>query len=372
MKILYAGYSLLSPIGGGEISAFYLLQELAKKHKVIIVGLGSQKEKYFIENNSKIEFYEKRIPNFFGKRIMPLYLRKLLIEEYFRILLRKTFKKVDPELIILQSPAIFPKDYRKKNRKIIFFIRSLDWYGLSSKGQKNSIKKIYNYPFIKIRSKKNKRILREADLVFTNSYFMQRVLLEKGIKTEVVYPFLKMEEYKILFREPCTSYVTFVTPNFPKGREVVLRIVEKLPEEKFLFVGIKNFSLDKKIENFKNITVLPWIQDMKEVYRKTKIIIMPSVWEEPFGRVPIEAGINGIPTIASKRGGLPESVGEGGILIDDIWNINNWVSAIKRLENPAEYKRFSKKAVENAKKFDFKNTFANFKKIVKERLNINL
>ena len=52
--------------------------------------------------------------------------------------------------------------------------------------------------------------------------------------------------------------------------------------------------------------------DPREFYRLTKFVLMPSLWNEVFPLVPAEAMLNGIPIIASNRGGLPETVGEGG------------------------------------------------------------
>lgn len=48
------------------------------------------------------------------------------------------------------------------------------------------------------------------------------------------------------------------------------------------------------------------------------LIIVPSLWHEPFGRVVIEAYQHGKPVIASNRGGLPEIILEGqtGFLFD--------------------------------------------------------
>ena len=48
------------------------------------------------------------------------------------------------------------------------------------------------------------------------------------------------------------------------------------------------------------------------------IIIIPSLWEEPFGLVAAEAMSNGISIIASKVGGIPEIVEKNGVLIKDI------------------------------------------------------
>jgi glycogen(starch) synthase len=46
-------------------------------------------------------------------------------------------------------------------------------------------------------------------------------------------------------------------------------------------------------------------------------VCVPSVWEEPFGVVAVEAQMNGVPVIASRCGGLPEIVSpdSGGILV---------------------------------------------------------
>lgn len=48
------------------------------------------------------------------------------------------------------------------------------------------------------------------------------------------------------------------------------------------------------------------------------VLVVPSVWHEPFGRVVIEAYAHGIPVVAARRGGLPEIVvnGETGWTFD--------------------------------------------------------
>ena len=51
---------------------------------------------------------------------------------------------------------------------------------------------------------------------------------------------------------------------------------------------------------------------------KALVVIVPSRWPEPFGRVALEALMMGTPVVASKRGGLPEIIKNDvtGILAD--------------------------------------------------------
>jgi glycosyltransferase involved in cell wall biosynthesis len=38
---------------------------------------------------------------------------------------------------------------------------------------------------------------------------------------------------------------------------------------------------------------------------------MPSIWPEPFGRIPVEANRLGVPAVVTNRGALPEIVKDG-------------------------------------------------------------
>ena len=53
----------------------------------------------------------------------------------------------------------------------------------------------------------------------------------------------------------------------------------------------------------------PPVPTPADYFALTRILLVPSVWEEPFGRVAAEAMINAIPPIVSNRGSLPEVVG---------------------------------------------------------------
>lgn len=369
MKILYAGQSILNFSGGGEISASLFLKELGKKHNIFVLGIGSKTKEEF--NKDNIKFYEYLIPSYIKSKILP---SNFLLENYFKKIISEKIKIIKPNLIIFQNPGCVDFKNISKNTKIIIFIRSLDWYAIENQSS-GLIKKIFNLPFFLIRHIRNKKFLKNTDLIFTNSYFMQKELKRiMDVSSQVIYPFIDIEKYKtdVVFDEQ--KYITFINLNFHKGGDIALKIAKALPKQKFLFIEGNNpdKKLILKIAKLKNIKNVKWVKNMKEIYKLTRLLLMPSVWDEPFGRLPIEAGINGIPVIASSRGGLPESVGDGGILIKNLFDIDEWLKAIKKLDNKDEYKNLSLRAINNAKKFDFKINFEKFKEIVNKQIQIKL
>lgn len=53
--------------------------------------------------------------------------------------------------------------------------------------------------------------------------------------------------------------------------------------------------------------------DIADLFRQHTILVVPSLWEEPFGVVALEGIASGCAVIASSGGGLPEAVGPCGI-----------------------------------------------------------
>lgn len=60
----------------------------------------------------------------------------------------------------------------------------------------------------------------------------------------------------------------------------------------------------------------PHTADMARIYDQAALLLVPSLWEEASGRVIAEAVLAGVPVLAMRNGGIPEQLGEGGILFD--------------------------------------------------------
>jgi glycosyltransferase involved in cell wall biosynthesis len=170
-----------------------------------------------------------------------------------------------------------------------------------------------------------------------------------GIEPIVVPPLFDAARYRV---QSTRRHVTFVNPDPLKGLGVALAMAEQCPDIPFCFVEGWALTPEKRADLMRRIGALPNVtwkartQDMRTVYGDTRILLAPSRWEEAWGRVVSEAHFSGIPVLASSRGGLPESVGPGGLLVDADAPTEAWVSALRLMWDDAEtYRRLSEAAL---------------------------
>ena len=193
-------------------------------------------------------------------------------------------------------------------------------------------------------------------------------------------------------KPPCSqlpaSYVTFINPQETKGVFVFARIARELalrrPAIPLLVtqgrsrrdalkdpaLGLAPHLLGQlpidPMSDGRNITTMPFTPDPRDfypaVFARTKLLLMPSLWNESFGLVAAEAMLNGIPVLASNRGALPETIGDAGFLFDipahytpqtrvvpTAEEVAPWVETIIRLwDDAAYYDQCSRAARERA------------------------
>ena len=173
--------------------------------------------------------------------------------------------------------------------------------------------------------------------VLTNSHFMAGRIREIWQRdAAVIYPIPSRKTFKVT--EAHGDFITFFNPTRRKGLDIVEQLVKKeLSGRPFLFVeGFMDArSHGVALVRSGNVVHARRSPDVATIYNLTRTLIIPSQWEEPFGRVALEAMYNEIPVIASNTGGLPESVGDGGLLIDDFTNVQAWAAAIQKMEDTA-------------------------------------
>jgi glycosyltransferase involved in cell wall biosynthesis len=121
------------------------------------------------------------------------------------------------------------------------------------------------------------------------------------------------------------KHVTFVNPLPETGVFVFARIAEELrrrrPDIPLLVVeGRGQLSWLRQAgpdpDKPGNVSTKAGIVEPREVYQASRMVLMPSLRDEVFDRTAVEALANGIPVLASRRGGLPEVLDHAGFLCD--------------------------------------------------------
>ncbi|MCD5989260.1 glycosyltransferase family 4 protein [Pseudomonas sp. CDFA 553] len=97
----------------------------------------------------------------------------------------------------------------------------------------------------------------------------------------------------------------------PKGLRWLIEQFQQLPIDATLQIAGRG-QLDDE-ERFKALALSPKIsfvgyQSPEDFYKQIDVAIVPSIWNEPFGMVAVEACSWSVPVIASRMGGLPEII----------------------------------------------------------------
>jgi glycosyltransferase involved in cell wall biosynthesis len=110
------------------------------------------------------------------------------------------------------------------------------------------------------------------------------------------------------------GYIGMVTPN--KGVETFARAAARLGEQAPFRYVIAGDGPSEYTENLSAIfpkdraRFLGWT-DPAAFYPEIDVLVVPSLWSEPFGRVCIEAFSHGVAVVAARSGALPEIVESG-------------------------------------------------------------
>jgi glycosyltransferase involved in cell wall biosynthesis len=154
------------------------------------------------------------------------------------------------------------------------------------------------------------KLFRRLHGVITVSQFLDNYFRTwAGVETKVLYfpsygpgPFPYLGSFD-------NKYVTVINPSALKGFSIFIELAKRLPD--VLFAAVPTWATaEEEVEEMKampNVAVLKPSENIDDIYKQTKVFLMPSLWGESFGQVVVEAMLRGIPVIASKVGGLPEA-----------------------------------------------------------------
>lgn len=339
MRLLYVCGTYYPSTGGAEISAYTLLRELAKKPGCDVAVMTDER---YAELNDGIKVYltshEKR-----GEKL------EGVIDEF------------KPDAIFTQ--LMWSDVALKKSNEI----------GLPS------VLRVCKIPFNLDISYGS--VYSPSSIISISKKVKNYVINEFNRQSEIIHSAIDIEELRKNYSNPEKKYVTMFNPIKRKGGKIFRSLAKEFPNKEFSVVlgwsslknarGSETFSkkyisritesLGKNeggglpeyvdMKGLDNVTYLKPGMDVWRIYEKTKILLVPSQWEEAFGRVALEGMSLGIPVIASKVGGLKEVVKGGGLLVEDYDEVSAWKKKLKKLFDDKRYQEVSESCKQKSKKY---------------------
>ncbi|ACV24337.1 glycosyltransferase [Methanocaldococcus fervens] len=384
MKFLFvAEYFPPFVMGGAEISLKILVDELVKNgHEVVVLtpNYSSFKTEIGKKDNLRIIRFKSFRSFLFKKRektsheiykkTKPIFY--LLLEQYLKYSsyeLKKNIKKIleKEEFDVIHAnnlESILALNNIKTSAKKIAHLRDFSLFcynrGLNNKGNlccgcsENNLKScmdakgfVNRLLLIEMRKRVNNlHGLSSFNLLIAISKFVRQQyvnilgadenrieVLYNPISNDIISNLSKEEARKLLNLPEDKKIVLFVgSLTEKKGAHLIPKIAEKLKDYLFIVIGdgvLKGLFLKNKWNNIIYLGHLP-ISELRHYYRASDILLVPSLWYEPFGRVVLEGAYNGCYVIGSNRGGIPEVIDwlKCGVYIEP--TVENFVMEIKK------------------------------------------
>ncbi len=301
--------------------------------KKILKFLKNMKYDYLIIEGGTLNDYHMTLRNIpYEKKIAHLHSRikanNILVSDYkYFISVSEYVKK---ELI---------KDKRIKSQQVKVLENCVDADDFN--------KKITKEERVEIR---NKYGIKENDIVLI---YCGRTVKEKGIKELIeAYKMLNNNENIKLLIVGSSQFGNNVKTNYDKE----LQNLSKDISENIIYTGF--------IHN----------KELYKMYQIADISVVPSICEEAFGLVIVEAMYNKLPIITTKSGGIPEIVNNNCAYILDkneelVINIKNSIEDL--IENPQKRNLMGENGYQIVQKYNTKEYYKNFIKIIQEIENEN-
>ena len=306
--------------------------------------------------------------------------KNYLTKNYVNIIIKSINSKFTSSTNEYSSKLI--KQINSKNFDIVeIHNRPLILFNLVNKVDNRFVFYFHNDPLSMKGSKKISErlfILKNTEkIIFVSEWVRKRFFLDLDkkltTKTEVIYP-------SVLAQRPIKKekVITFVGRlNESKGYDIfaksIIRILNEFPKWKALSIGDEDRrSIYIDHEQHKELGFLNHKKTLN-ILNKSEIAVVPSRWEEPFGRTGLEASSRGCATIISNRGGLTETTNHAVVLkkLDEI----NLYKELKRLiKNHKIRKDLQKLSRKNIKHSISQNTKAidQMRESIFPRYNLNI
>lgn len=226
-----------------------------------------------------------------------------------------------------------------------FFTREInEYFALYEKNSSSTKKRLLTLSLLlaRLKSQIDRWLCTKLTNILTISNQEQLILKHNGINSTRVYnsyfpspiPVRKIHREDFLYIGRLTpgkgidllleAYIKYIW-KYPASHRLLIIGQGLLKEE--LLITVKKNKLSSQVVFLGQLAFTQTIARLSSALA----VIVPSVWEEPFGRVALEAQMNQIPTIVTRRGGLPEIVlaNKTGLVVEP--TVNSLASALAKI-----------------------------------------
>lgn len=375
MKILIVNsFYYPEEVGGAEKSVRFLAESLARKgHSVRVVSLGREES---VDRINDVEVQRVKIRNLYlqeARKAPPPSWKKMLWHgvDAYNPLSRRVFSHIlrefSPDVVHTNTLSGFSVSIwdaaRAQSIPVVHTIR--DFYLLCSKstmlkdGHSCSSQCRSCAFFCAPKMKATPRI----DHLVGISEFMCRTHRQFGlfedVPQSVIYNPYDAHEIKnrVVDRVRNIGFIGRLDP--AKGVELLIAAFRQLheqdPDLKLIIAGDGRETYIKDLQALAEdlpVTFLGRVEPA-EFFEQIDVAVVPSVWEEPLGRVVIEALAYGRPVVATPVGGIPEMIDEDTGVVASSASVEGLQNAMGELLHKVDgdYARWSAAALLSASRF---------------------
>ncbi|MES2345025.1 MAG: glycosyltransferase family 4 protein [Chlamydiota bacterium] len=213
----------------------------------------------------------------------------------------------------------------------------------------------------------NSSMVRKEIIRFYNTDPNKICVLHNGVEWEEMqqdfdlWEDLKPQVAKKLQLNPSTFHFLFIGHNYRrKGLEILLRALSKIAREDF---HLSVVGKEKNLASFKalvkalhlgnKVSFFPEQKEIRPFYQLADALVIPSTYD-PFANVTVEALAMGVYTISSKtNGGKEVLTPDSGSIIEDLYEIDAVVNALKKALSCPKTKNQACSIRESVKHLDF-------------------
>ncbi len=307
MKVLLAHNSTYFPaLGGGDKSNRLLMEALAARgHSVLVVTrvpeFSEQAHEELKRELAARSIHPEEDHESLSYVLNGVQVCALTRRPHLRQFVQTCIESFDPDVIVTSTDdpgqILFDLAVRHARARVVYLVRATIAVPFGPDSSMVSAAKTEN--------------LRQADLIVGVSHYVAGYVREWSGLDAIHVPISLLEpgsEFPLLGRFD-SEFVSMVNPCAVKGISIFLELARRMPHLQFAAIptwGTTPAEMEE-LRSVPNITLLGRVDNIDDLLRRTRVMLVPSVWAEARSRIVLEAMSRGVPVVASDVGGLHEA-----------------------------------------------------------------